>query len=98
MQLPPTNVLIAVIVNVTVFLLSLFFTLFVFAALGWRPRDKSKPFNIVEIFLLIILLTLIMTVVCFRCSVVVDGLVAGVVLAVLLNVGYEIKNRLQKSK
>lgn len=98
MQLPPTNVLSAVLINVIVFLSSFFFSMFLFAAFGWRPREKSKPFGILELCILIILFTLIMMTVCFRCSVVVDGLVAGVVLAVLINTGYEIKKRLPSKK
>lgn len=94
MQLPPTNVVFAMIVNISIFLGTFLLSMWAFQKLGWNPR-KQQNLQVWELFLLIILFAVLMMVICFRCSVVVDGLVAGLLLATMLNLIYEVKNRLK---
>lgn len=98
MILPEKNVVFAVVVNLTIFLVSFFLSMLILAKLGWSPRKDQKGLALWELFLLVIVFGVLMTVICFRCSIVVDGVVAGVVLSVLLNGIYELKRMQTGSK
>jgi amino acid transporter len=93
MIFPPHHVVLGVVTNLVVFLTTFLLSKAIFAKLGWNPRKEQKGLQIWELFVVFIVFAVFMTVVCYQCSVVVDGIVAGVVLAILLNVVYEVRNK-----
>lgn len=93
MILPPHHFVLGVVVNLVVFLTTFLVSKMIFERLGWKPRKNQKGLKLWELFVVLLAFVLFTTVVCYRCNVVVDGIVAGVVLAVLINVVHEVKNR-----
>ena len=98
MIFPEKNVVFVVVVNLTIFLATFFFAMWAMAQLGWNPRKNQPGLNLWELFVLIIAFGVLMTMICLRCNIVVDGIVAGIVLSLLFNSVYELKRMQMKSK
>lgn len=86
--------LVQVLVNVTIFFATIVITYGVLSNVaGWNPEKKldasKRRLSLLQVFLLVLLVTTISTIMCFRCNPIKEGIFSGVVFVLVLKSFYQ---------
>lgn len=91
-------IIVHIVLNVAIFLASFMISYIMVSVAGWDPRSKlpkdKREFSFPELFVLLIIFTTLSVVICFRCGLVKDGIVSGIILMLIVKGALELKLRM----
>lgn len=96
-----TAIIIHIVLNVAIFLASFMISYILVSLIGWDPRSKlpqdKREFSFPELFVVLLIFTTLSVFICFRCGLVKDGIVSGIILMLIVKGGLELKLRMSNS-
>ena len=94
---PRASFLVLMLINLAIFLLTFSVVYYGLGSVGWKPeahlRPEERQLTLWQLFMLLSAFIVLTTWICFRCGLVTDGIVAGVLLAMLMKLAFQLKLR-----
>jgi archaellum biogenesis protein FlaJ (TadC family) len=85
----------SMIINLTIFILTFLGFFYLFTILGWKPENQlskeKRQLSTLEIVVLVVTAVILSAYLCFLCGPIRDGIMTGLLYAVILKLFYQYK-------